>query len=1371
MHVGGARMLSYAHSPSLSQTVSSPLLSVKRYKMSDRLLLPAWLGKLEEVRRLVEKEGVDPKGSVDRIGRTPLHKSCGSGHLPVARYLVEEQRCDPMCQDWDGRTPLHISCERGHLPVVRYLVEEQRCDPMCRDWEEQTPLHKSCGGGHLPVVRYLVEEQHCDPMCDRHDGTTPLDLALKKNHTHILKYLITQSPLQCEDSYSNILKHLIEKQCYNPKCDLSVLQLSCGGGYLRVVRYLIEDQHCDPMCRDGNRQTPLHKSCEGGHLPVVRYLVEEQHCDPKCRDRLEQTPLHKSCEGGHLPVVRYLVEEQHCDTKCRDWLGRTPLHKSCGGGHLPVVRYLVKEQHCDPKCRDWLERTPLHKSCGGGHLPVVRYLVEEQHCDTKCRDRLEQTPLHKSCGGGHLPVVRYLVEEHQCDPMCVDMHGRTPHDLALEKDHRHILKYLINPNLLPCEDVCLKFYKYLIQKQCFNPKECLSVLQLSCGCGYLQVVKYLIEDQHWDPKLRDEHGQTPLHCSCQHGHLNVVRYLIEDQHCDPKLCGRHGQTPLCCSCEHGHLHVVKYLIEDQHCDPKLIDQHGETILQCSCLNHLHVVKYLLEDQHCDPVDRYRIQHVTPLCSAIEGGQITVVKYLIETCHCDPNCVDKNGWAPLHYASKWGYTEIINYLGVECHCNPNTKDRYGRTPLDLAINRSAAVRELVKVGANATSKPPQPPVKVFIVGNPSAGKSSLTKALQTETSALGAALSSITGPRLVSDVEQKTAGIVPCQFTSRKFGNVIFYDFAGQQEYYASHAALLQNSISSSAPLFIIVVNLCDSEEDIKQKLVYWIFFLANQCTSVTTKPHVIIVGSHNDVIRSREEDPRTKVSLEFLQAAQMSNDFHISKFIPMDCRQSNSRDMAELAKAMKEICDALRKQFAIAYHLHQLFVFLLERFRDLSALRFDEVVDAIRREKYYDKIFTDNTILHDDLCELNDRGHITFLKGGEKWILLDQASLLSDVNGVLFAPEGFKQHCNLASATGVMPVSRLVQRFPKLDPDMLVQFLSYFDFCREICDLKVLQLIDPDITPHSETTCERYLFFSGLMSLEVPISVWEADPQFPQLCGWMLQCCEAEQLFTSQFLQVLLLRTAFSCALALDAPGSSDHPVLHRRCSIWKNGIFWGSRKGVEALVKIRDPPQNKEVVVMLRCKSGQEVECARLRSTIIQTVLEVKKKLCLKVPTREFLLHPSQVRKYPLKSPAEQDLISIREVSRAVVEGEMCVVGSNGRSIDMKELLLVEPYANLGVDILQQLFSGETNVISDKQLRDIAEQIHYKKDIFVAMLKVIKGQLEERISREAPFGEISEFVCVLQCWRGDSGTYQSLRETLDQFSVFAGRNPLTLTS
>ena len=863
-------------------------------------------------------------------------------------------------------------------------------------------------------------------------------------------------------------------------------------------------------------------------------------------------------------------------------------------------------------------------------------------------------------------------------------------------------------------------------------------LRFAAEKGNLQEVRRLVEEEGEDPKqCVGVLGWTPLDYSAIGGHLQVVRYLIEEQHCDPKCVDNVRWTPLHHSARGGHLQVVRYLIEEQHCDPKCVDEDGETPLYCSAI----------------------------------GGHLKVVRYLIEERRCNPKCVDKDGRTPLHHASASTYmdggSKVVKYLLVVHHCDPNCTDKDGVTPLDLAVGDPAIARELIKAGAKSTSKPPKPPVKIFVVGNPSAGKSSLTKALQKETSALGAALSSITGPRLVSDVEQKTAGIAPCQFTSRKYGHVIFYDFAGQQEYYASHAALLQNSISSSAPLFIIVVNLCDSEEDIKQKLVYWMSFLANQCTSVTTKPHVIIVGSHSDVVRSRGEDPRAKVNMEFLQAAHVSSGFHISKFIPMDCRQSNSRDAVKLADAMKESCDDLRKQFVVVYHLHQLFTFLLEKFSGVSAVRFELVQKTIEASlETNDALlaFSRDDDLNSDLCALNDMGHIMYLKG---WIILDQAALLTEVNGVLFAPEDFKQHCNLANATGVVPLSSLAQKFPQHNLDMLVQFLSHLGFCREIHDHEILKLLCPEEhLPPTENTSERFLFFSGLVSLKVPSCVWETNPQFPQLCGWMLQCCEAGQFLTSQFTQVFLSRIAFSCALAPDTPGSNDLPVLLRKCFIWKNGISWGSRKGVEALVEIRDPPQYKEVVVMLRCWSGQEVECARQRSTIIQMVLGAKEKLCPKVPTKEFLLHPSQVREYPLKYLAEQDLISIEEVSRAVVEGDPGAIGSNNRPIDLKELLLVEPYANLKADILQQLFNEETKVVSDKFLYAIAELIDYKKGLFIYMLKPSRAQLADKI-RQALGGDIEEFVCVLQCWRGDSGTYQSLRETLDQFSVFAGRNPL----
>ena len=882
----------------------------------------------------------------------------------------------------------------------------------------------------------------------------------------------------------------------------------------------------------------------------------------------------------------------------------------------------------------------------------------------------------------------------------------------------------------------------------------------------------------WEDRLdpatcRDENGWNILHISCHHGQLDVVKYLIETANWDPIYVDKNDCTPLHHACDQGHIGVVKYLIETSRCNTMCADKFGDTPLQCACnRSHMKVVKYLIETAHCNPmcVDK---NGWTPLHRAGNKGCMEVLQYLIETALCDPMCLDKNKRTPLHNASAIGHVEMVKYLLVVCHCSPNCKDRDGYMPHHLAVDHPEVVRVLIKAGAKSTAKLPQPPVKVFVVGNPSAGKTSLTKALQTETSTLEAAMSSITGPRLihVSDVEQNTAGIVPCVFTSKKYGSVILYDFAGQQEYYASHAALLQNSISSSAPLFIIVVNLCNSEEDIKQKLIYWISFLANQCTSLTSKPHVIIVGSHKDVVKSRGEDPSAKVNMESLQSLHSSSTFHISKFIPMDCRKSNSRSILNLAECMKDSCVILRKQVEVAYHLNNLFTFLVEKFKGVSAVSFKQVLQLSSNGEEVPTAMENPEYLHSSCENLHDTGHIVYIKSTnvkKRWIVIDQNALLTEVNGVLFAPGRFKQHCNLANTTGVVPVSRLAQRFPQQDPDMLLQFLTHFEFCREITDQKVLQLITKE---HSLPNCYRtpYLFFPGLVSIEAPHGVWRTNQtQSSHCCGWTLQCSEEGNYLTSRFLQVTILRVAFSCALAME----NKALALTRKCSIWKCGIYWSNENGVEALVEIRDPPQNKEVVVMLRCESGKEVECACLRSTIIWMVLEAKKEFCHVAPTKELFLHPSQVREYPCKSSNNQHLFSINDTAKTIMERTDFLISDVGTPTNIKNLLLFEPYTKLGASVLQKLFSDENakQVVSDRFLYSIAEQIYDQKEHYISMLRPSRAQLAEKI-RQAPPGRCEEFVCVLQCWRGDSGTYQSLRETLDQFSVFAGRNPLKLAS
>ena len=1043
-------------------------------------------------------------------------------------------------------------------------------------------------------------------------------------------------------------------------------------GNLLEVRRLIEDEGDDPHKRDRWGRTALGLSCTRCDLNLVKYLIEEQNCDPNSVDEHDCIPLHYSCgRWDYLPgcidlrmdVVKYLIETCHCDPMCADESGRTPLHYAVGKRYFYVVKYLIETCHCDPMCVDMNGRTPFHLAVSQGSLDMVKYLIETCHCDPMRVDKDGWTPFHKAVSQGSWDTVKYLIETCHCDPMCVDKDGQTPFHEAVSRGSWDTVKYLIET--CHCDPMCVD-------------KDGQTPFHEAVSRGSWDTVKYLSETCHCDPMCVDKHRWTPLHLAVSQGSWDMVKYLIETCHCDPMCVDKEGRTPFHLAVSQRSWDAMKYLIETCHCDPMCVDKYGRTPFHLAVSQgNWDMVKYLIETCHCDPmyVDK---NGRTPLHYAVvREYNLTVVKYLIENCHCDPMCVDKNGRTPLHWAVKAARRHMAEYLLVNCKCNPNCKDEDGCTPLDLDVNNpmsSSCARLLLEAGAKPTAKPPPPPVKIFIVGNPSAGKSSLTKALQTESSTLGAKLPFITGSRLVRNVEEKTAGIVPCQFTSRSYGEVTFFDFAGQQEYYASHAALLKNSISSATPVFLLVVDLQDSKEDIKQKLLFWSSFLANQCTSITSKPHVIVVGSHSDVVKSMGEDPKTKVNLEFLYTLDLSNGLQISEFVPMDCRKFNSRKMSKLRTSLKNVCETVREQLHESANLHYLFVFFLDRFRGVSAVTCEEVQKLASSESLEIPLRQNNPeYLYRSCEELNKVGYIIFIKNCEditkSWIVLDQASLLSEVNGVLFAPEGFKQHYSLANATGVVPFSRLAEKFSQHDPDMLVLFLSHFEFCCEIQDLEVLQLISQDHCPQGETTGlsthERYLFFPGLVSLEVPDGVWSPDPQFPHHCGWILQCCDPGKYLTSQFLQALLLRIAFSCALApdRDAPGSS---MLQRKCMFWKNGIYWRNRKGVKALVEIKNPPQIREVVVMLCCLADRERECAHLRSTVIQIALRAKEQFCASVQTKQFFIHPSLLMEYPFEfDRAEHGLVSVTEVEKAIAEGDQLVINNALEQIELKQLLI----------------------------------------------------------------------------------------------------------
>ena len=339
----------------------------------------------------------------------------------------------------------------------------------------------------------------------------------------------------------------------------------------------------------------------------------------------------------------------------------------------------------------------------------------------------------------------------------------------------------------------------------------------------------------------------------------------------------------------------------------------------------------------------------------------------------------------------------------------------------------------------------------------------------------------------------------------------------------------------------------------------------------------------------------------------------------------------------------------------------------------------------------DPPTLHKLCVDLNKRGNILLLtspnKLEESWIVLDQDLLLSRVTGTVFAPEGFRQHRSISNSTGVVPMSQLQSFFSDLDVNMLAQFLCHLEFCQEITDREVLQLLEATESPQQAESQGRFFFFPALVSIAVPDSVWQLNAKFSYHSGWILQSSQDEQFFMPRFLHVLILRLAFSFALAPDIEvPSSDLPVLQRKCTVWKNGICWASRSGVEVLVEM--VAQSRRVNVMLRCLKGREVACAHIRSTVIEKVRSAREDFCPKIPISEFAIHPSDIFQHPLKPMAELNLVSYSELTKAIVAAEPCVLDTVGRPVDLEELFYFEPYSHFGGEILHKLLG--MNMISN---------------------------------------------------------------------------------
>lgn len=300
----------------------------------------------------------------------------------------------------------------------------------------------------------------------------------------------------------------------------------------------------------------------------------------------------------------------------------------------------------------------------------------------------------------------------------------------------------------------------------------------------------LIDELKCDPMAVNDKGESLLHRACGGGHLKVVKCLIMKYGLNPEAQSNYGDTPLHDSCGKGHLPVVQYLIEAHQCKINVFNKLSSTPFHIACRN----------------------------------GHTNVARYLVEKPNCDKTAYDASGSTPFHLACKFRRKEVVKCLLDHGKIDPNVPTASGEMPVTLSHDPSI-ITCLIRSGAQPVGVldilqkfkqkvPLDDVIHMILIGDSESGKSTLAQALQMPiTTSLGGLI--IRANSIASNPDS-TVGIALKKFASPDFGEVLLYDCAGDSKFHACHGVLLQYSNVSSAPLFLIVVNLNENWNDVKR---------------------------------------------------------------------------------------------------------------------------------------------------------------------------------------------------------------------------------------------------------------------------------------------------------------------------------------------------------------------------------------------------------------------------------------------------------------------------------------------------------------------------------------------------------------------------
>ena len=1028
---------------------------------------------------------------------------------------------------------LEEACSWGDLKTVKSLISKQDVNCGCNY------LHLAAYYGREEVVEYLIEygldvngrTQWQSVMCESRYAAYALHAASEEGHVNIVRILLENgADVDLEDRQGR-----------------TCLMLAVQAEKLRVVQFLIDHGVSVRRKNSLNGRTALHYAVFSHRVDVVSILIK-YGADVDVTDDEGLTPLMCAVKDERGEMVSCLIDHK-ANMNVRDANGKTALHHAVNSCHFGGVSTLIRYDACaGVGVADNAGLTPFMYAVREGPDEILSFLID--HGANRVKGENGETALHYAVNSCHVDVMSKLIACYDIDLNATDKRGIAPLMLAVSCGYNNMLschfdhvastkvKKADGERACHCEKTHYSIAeKLLLEGANINVRyrNSITPLMIAVGRGDIDRVSLLVRHGA-DVKLKDRRGGTALHFLCENAE-EIIKVLVDNgANIDEEDNGNH--TPLQTALSHpshgfySHTEAIISLVEHGADVTKLSASEGASLV---CI-YMDTSKPVYIDFALSLINAgIRIgvkdgSDLNPLLFASAGGHEPLVKSLILTGF-KVNLKNKKGSTALHEAARINHIPC-GMLLAEAGADIHIKDKEGKTALDLG---SSKFQEAIHMASSFTTKK-----TVCVIGNACSGKTTLITSLQNENeSFLNKCKHRLFG---VTDICDRTAGIDPIPITSRKYGNVVFFDFAGQHEYHGPHEMFIESIFNQrgSTVTIIVVVKATEEETVITQQLKRWLNPLRK--VSSVNPIQVIAVGSFMDKVKSKST-AKEKLGSSYMSLKASYSDVAVTfqGLCFLNCRQPYSRGFADLCQYLQDVPISqvqANTSYSLCWVISQMKASI--RCKSIRLSSFAKWIDDNKDN------LPKNMPSADDVCkDLSSTGHYLYLPNKEEplnsWLVLDLPSILHEVYGTLFSPSK-----KIVNEFGLLSIRELRKLFCYLDVKMIREVLFAMDFCIEVDPVilkeEILKLTK-DISKGQD-----FLFFPALVSSKCP-KVFE-DIQSDQVCHSL---CWQFQANPNHFVSPRLIQTIILRLSALHVLHSTD--TRQHYCSVWWNGLFWQTAK------------------------------------------------------------------------------------------------------------------------------------------------------------------------------------------------------------------------